>query len=397
MRKAQSTGFALLVAVPLSFLRGEIHAQGVLPPASGTLGTPGEIRTVEGRVLRGGGSIPEPVSGLTVVLHRISADSSGPVDSVRSSAGGGYRFRYRLEGPRSMYIVSARHSGVAYFTSPLREKAVSGPEADVVVFDTTSRSFPMTVRSRHFVIAPPDADGIRRVVDVFEVANDSARTLVSGSAGPATWRVRLPEGVSDPSSSGGDMPPDAFRFAGGNAELVVPFPPGARQLVLTYAMPAGASLTVPLEHATTTLEVLLEGGGATVSGAGLAAEAPVTMEGRSFQRFVASQVPAASTFSVSGGGGPGGRAGRLALLAVAAVAVASGIVLGRRARATALEVVVAGSPSDALAREIAALDHVYDAPGETAGPDREAYFARRAGLMARLSETLAVEDRETAR
>jgi hypothetical protein len=40
-----------------------------------------------------------------------------------------------------MYIVSARYSGVAYFTAPLRERAVTSPDADVAVYDTTSWNF----------------------------------------------------------------------------------------------------------------------------------------------------------------------------------------------------------------------------------------------------------------
>ena len=153
--------------------------------------------------MRGSADSPQPVSGQMVVLHRISADSSGPVDSVRTADNGAYRFRYRLDGPRSMYIISARYSGVAYFTTPLREAAVTSPDADVSVYDTTSAAFPLSVRARHVVIAPPEASGVRRVVDVFEVANDSSRTLVAGAVSP-TWSVKLPEGAREPGS--GDEP-----------------------------------------------------------------------------------------------------------------------------------------------------------------------------------------------
>src|SRR5262245_16796672 len=190
MRKAQSAKRFWLLPFALCALRfAPLYAQGPLPPATGTQGTPGEVRTVSGRVMRGSADSPQPVTGQMVVLHRISMDSSGPIDSARTAVDGAYRFKYRLEGPRSMYIVSARYSGVAYFTSPLREKAVSSPDADVTVYDTTSAGFPLTVRARHVVIAPAEAGGVRRVVDVYEVANDSNRTLVAGAA--PTWRVKL--------------------------------------------------------------------------------------------------------------------------------------------------------------------------------------------------------------
>lgn len=376
--------------------------QGELPPASGTPGVAGELRTVEGRLLRGGPA-PQPVAGAYVVLHRISADASGPVDSVRSGADGAYRFRYKLEGPRTMYIVSARHDGVAYFTAPLRDKAVRGPEADVTVYDTTSVAFPMTVRARHFVLAPA-ANGVRRVVDVFEVVNDSSRTLV-GRDGGATWRADLPEGARNGSSSGGDMPPEAFRFAERSAELIVPFPPGPRQLVLTYEIPANGATAVTMPAGVGTLEVLVEGDGASIDGASLAAEAPVAMEGRSFQRYVSSTVPAGATFTVRGAGtGMGGRSGRVALLALAVIAVALGAVLSRRAGmpgatgvARGAATVVARTPADTIARDVATLDRVYAAPANAGAVAQAVYHERRDALMARLADVLAVEEQERPR
>jgi hypothetical protein len=228
-----------------------------------------------------------------------------------------------------MYIVSARYAGVAYFTAPLRDATVTSPDADVSVYDTTSALFPLTVRARHVVVAPVDAGGLRRVVDVLEVANDSNLTLVAGSAG-RTWRMALPPDAREPGSSGGDLPAEAFRFAGGNADLVVPVPPGARQLVLTYAIPE-RSASIPVSDALSTLEVLVEGNGGRATGVGLTALDAVSMEGRTFQRFTASSVPAGSAFVIEGaGGGGGGRAGRVALLAVAAAAVALGVLVGRR-------------------------------------------------------------------
>jgi hypothetical protein len=359
-------------------------AQGPLPPATGTPGVAGEIRSVAGRVLNGSSDSLRPVANQFVVLHRISADSSGPVDSVRTSSSGSYRFRYRLESPRSMYIVSSRYAGVAYFTTPLREAAVASPDADISVYDTTSVVFPLSIRARHVVVAPPEG-GVRRVVDVFEVANDSNRTLVTGAAG-MTWRVTLPREARDPGSAGGDLPPEALRFAAGTADLLVPVPPGSRQVVLTYAIPARGSVDIPVADATAALEVLVEDQGTRVSGAGLTAEDPVSMEGRTFQRFTASPVAGGASFTVRTGGGAG-NAGRVALLAVAAAAVALGFFFAAR-RAPVR--VVAGVPrraSESLAREIAALDHVYAGEGKQDGAGGEYYRSRRATLVERLVES----------
>jgi hypothetical protein len=385
--------FALL-ALAFVCASTSLSGQGTMPPATGTPGVAGEERTVSGRVLSGSSDSLRPVPGQYVVLHRISADSSGPVDSMRTTAGGTYRFRYRLAGPRSMYIVSARYAGVAYFTTPLREANVGSPDADISVYDTTSAVFPLTVRARHVVVSPGES-GKRRVVDVFEVANDSSLTLVSGAAG-ATWRVALPPEATDPGSSGGDLPPDAFRFGSGVAELLVPFPPGSRQVVLTYAIPA-RSATIPITDATANLEVLLEGAEGRVSGAGLTGEEPVSLEGRTFQRYTAAPAPAGASVVVSGGSS--GSATRVALLAVAVVAVALGIVVGRRGgRSTTgngAELVATGP--DAIARAIAALDHVYADEARREGAAGAHYRDRREALLRRLVEAQAVEDRATVR
>jgi hypothetical protein len=91
----------------------------------------------------------------------------------------------------------------------------------------------------------------------------------------------------------------------------------------------------------------------------------------------------------------GGRPGRLALLLVAAAAVALGVLLARRAPGARV-VAVERPAAEALAREIAALDQVYAAPGPRAGEGAEYYRHRRAALLDRLVEAQAVEERSTA-
>jgi hypothetical protein len=388
---------AVAASLLLATSTRHLTAQGTLPPATGTPGVAGELRTVDGRLLRGGSGAPQPVGGEYVVLHRISADAAGPIDSVRTSAAGAYRFRYRLESTNAMYIVSARHDGVAYFSVPLREAAVSGAEADLVVYDTTSRRFPLAIRSRHFVVSPADESGLRRVVDVFEVANDSTRTLVVGGGGGGTWEVRLPPAAQSPETSGGDVPAEALRFSDGVARLEAPFPPGARQLVLSYGIPADGSVEVPLDAGTARIEVLVEGGGVTLGGATMAAEPPVTMEGRTFQRFVGGPIGADASFTLRWGGGLSGSSGRLALLAIAAVAVTLGVLFGRRMPGRVAPAGPSDTGAEALARAIASLDRVYASPERQDAGSRAAWEARRAELKSQLVSALAVEDRDPPR
>ena len=55
-----------------------------------------------------------PVSGIVVTIHRVGADSSGAVDSMRTDAQGRYRFSYRRWGnPDAIYFVAAVYRGIA--------------------------------------------------------------------------------------------------------------------------------------------------------------------------------------------------------------------------------------------------------------------------------------------
>ena len=107
------------------------------------------------------------------------------------------------------------------------------------------------------------------------------------------------------------------------------------------------------------------------------------MEGRTFQRYTASPVRAGSSFSVGGGGA--GNAGRVALLAIAAVAVALGIIIGRRPTNDPAALVERPA-AESLARQIAALDHVYADAAKQHGPGGAYYRSRRAALLERLIE-----------
>ncbi|HSA56419.1 MAG TPA: hypothetical protein VLE53_12000 [Gemmatimonadaceae bacterium] len=363
-------------------------AQNPAPPVGA------QQRSVEGRVLRGDGE--RPVAGQYVVLHRIASDSAGPVDSARTAADGRYRFRYRVGPGEAMYIVSTRYAGIAYFTPPLREAAVRSPEGDVTVFDTTSSAIPLVVRGRHFVVSPPDADGTRHVVDVFEVANESTLTRVAGASPHGTWATRIPEGVRNPGVGQGDISPDAVRFDLGRAAIFAPFAPGVKQVVFTYELPpTQASLSLVLDQAAAMVEVLVEGSGAVASGA-VTRQDVVALEGRQFERFVGSDVPAGAGVRLDLPGSPGGFGERrsVLLVALAAGALALGILFGRRGartapRAVPTPAIVDPDHPDTLAQAIAALDAVRDRQEAAGHATPAAWEARRAELKARLAAALA--------
>jgi len=254
-----------------------------------------DTQQVSGRVLRPGDRSMVPVSGAWVVLHRVGPDRAGPLDSLRSDASGRYAFRYLRSGSDdAVYFVSAMHGGIAYFTPPLTEKRIGGRAGEIAVFDTTSQHVPISIRGHHIVISAVDAEARRGVVEVFELSNDSSVTRVALNDRPegATWTTRLLPEASNFRVTEGDIPADAVAFSDGVVSVFAPLAPGVKQLSFAYSVPATTfPAKVPVGGRTDVYEVLIEDETGSVSGPKLREMDPVTVEARSFRRFLASDIP----------------------------------------------------------------------------------------------------------
>lgn len=236
----------------------------------------------------------EPVAGVWTVLHRVGPDGAGPLDSARSDARGRYSYSFRRTGSAdAVYFVSATHHGVTYFTVPLAFSSVSGDPTEIIVFDTTSRRVPITIRGRHIVVAAATSAGLRPVTEVFELSNDTTMTLVSpGPSSPPTFTALLPRNARDPKVEQGDIPADAVSFADGRVRVIAPIPPGVKQLTYSYTLPSAEfPLAVPAERPIDVYEILIEEPRGSATGAKLTEEPAVTAEGRTFRRFMAQEVP----------------------------------------------------------------------------------------------------------
>jgi len=301
----------------------------------------GEVLTgpqkVEGQVVRPGDRAMVPVPGVWVILHRVGSDQAAPLDSVRADSQGRYSFNFRRTGDeRAVYFVSASFGGVAYFTPPLMHSTVSGEEAEIAVFDTTSSHVPISVRGHHVIVSAVDAGQMRTVTEVYEIANDSSVTRVAGS-GPngQVWSVAFPAQASRFEVSQGDVPAEAVRFESGRARVFAPLAPGIKQLAFSYSLPARAfPLRIPVAEATQILEVLIEEEKGSVTGAKLKETAPVALERRSFRRFLADDVPAdaVSVINLPGAARGGGVDPRFMFAVTAVIGGAMAIALARALR-----------------------------------------------------------------
>lgn len=414
-RVRRACGLAIAVACLLAPFT-QVAAQGAARGAAQAAAT--EHR-VEGRVRRplerGGDSTGMgPAAGVWVTLHRVGKDSAGPIDSVRSDASGRYRMRWTPFGAGdAVYFASVTWGGIAYFTAPLRSVVAEADESEITVFDTTSRTFPLSVKGRHLIVGQLDSTGSRTVIEVFELSNDSLQTLVSrdGPQAAPTWSSPVPLAAQDVRLTQGEISADAFAHTEGQVSIVAPIAPGLKQVAFSYRLPASSfPVNVVAPAGATVFEILLEEPQGTVRGDGFTAVEPVTIEQRRFARFLAQDVKPGGTVTVELplAKAPGRGlylASILVALGLVALLVLSRVMQRRSSRglgeltapgglrAAAIAAANARAPDvplhERLAQEIAALDAVFarhDAPSDAV---RAAYDARRRELKAALADALA--------
>lgn len=359
-----------------------------------------EPLVLAGRLVRVGAADSTPLAGRTVLAHRISEAAQGAVDSARTDPRG--RFRFRIAAPESaaVYVVSSRHAGIGYFSEPFTAQARAGADTiTLAVFDTASAGPPLAIAVRHLVVQAPEAGGARRVLDLVQVLNAGATTRVARDSVTPVWSGRLPAGAEGPAAGAGDVPANAVRFVDGRVEVAAAFPPGQKQVVVTYTLPEGArELVLPVDQPIGRLEVLVEDSTAVPAGA-LQPDEPLTLEGRRFAHFAAGALAAGTRAAVRFGRAPRGRglAGWI-IVGAAALALAGGAALAaRRARpaprpvgAVAKAPAPAELPNERLLAAIVALDARYEGreAAVSAGEWAE-YLRRRTELKAALAARVA--------
>lgn len=346
------------------------------------------------------------VGGAWVVLHRVGSDRSGPLDSIRTARDGAFVIRYTPSGSGdAIYFVSATHDGIAYFSPPL-DTARTVVDAELVVFDTTSAPVPIHVRGRHVVVTAGQDDARREVVEVYELANDSSVTRVAAGDVPV-WGAVLPDGATDVRVGQSDLSEDAIRTDSGRVRVYAPLAPGIKQLSYAYRMDRRAfPLSLPVEAPTAVLEVLLEEPNATAVVPGLQRVDPVTVESRTFNRFLAQEVAPGGVLRIDVPRGPFVARRAWVVAMVASIAAAMTLVLlratrpARRAPAQRAERLsirakgVAERPAERLAREIAELDARVEHAQHLSDADRAAHARRRAELKSELASALDEERRQ---
>ncbi|MEP7087632.1 MAG: hypothetical protein ABI884_10025 [Gemmatimonadota bacterium] len=381
-----------LLAIPLMFaLPGVVHAQDAdtVPPTSAT---------VDGRVMRPRVRALGPVGGAWVTIHRVASDSAGPIDSMRTAGDGRFHFRYMRHGRSdAVYFVSASYDGIAYFSRPLTTTRVTGDDAAIAVFDTTSIHFPLAIKGRHVIVSSPSVNGTREIVEAYEIANESDQTLVSPDDAHPTWTAPIPAGVVTLQVGESDVSAAAITASGGRVRVTAPFAPGLKQLSFSYVVPQSLfPLHIPIEEPTTVLELLLEEPRAEARGANIKPQQPATIERRIFQRYLGADAPAGSSIEVRVPVITAAAnvhiyweiAAALAALMAAGLAAWYARARSRRTGGVSKPAIREPSATETLARAIATLDSEFEHTATNDVAARAAYEDRRRQLKRELATSL---------
>jgi hypothetical protein len=346
-----------------------------------------------GRLVRVRGADTTALAGATVVAHRITPSRQGPIDSTRADPSGRFRFRFAADGDSTaVYVVSTRHQGIGYFSEPVSATARDGAGAlALAVFDTSAAGPPLRVSVRHLVLTAPKEDGSRPVLDIIQVGNSGSTTRVAADSTVPTWTTRLPDGIAEFAVGESEVSASAVSYGNGMLSVTAPFPPGEKQVVVSYVVPRGARrLEIPMDQPTARLEVLVED--SNVTARGLRRAEPVTLEGRRFAHFVADTASAGAAPELRFGGAPGAgqRLWWIAVIA-AALALVAGAVMALR-RGGAARVPAAAPPLETLLAQLVALDERYEGREEGTPPlEWRRYQDRRAALKSQLAAVIAAE------
>lgn len=334
-----------------------------------------------GRVVRRAGGDTLAAGSARVILHRVSREASGKLDSVVANGGGEFRFRFPPDTGQ-VYLLSTRWSGIEYFSDPLPGSSLRATTVlTLLVADTTSNGKAETA-GRFLVLGSSGASRDRRVVDLYVLRNPGDRTIVVGPGDEPTWRAPLPPGAvqSRVGSVGSEISAEAVRFERDSVMVFAPIAPGEKQLLVEYLIPSSVA-RLEVDPATRdSVQVVAEEQGVRVDG--LAQAPDQVLDGRTFARWAGrAGAPIIVTFPVEASGD---RA-LLPLLVVAGLVMFAAVAVALRKRPRASR--PSTPTADALVNRIAALDSAH-AGRDLSNAERERYQGERAALKRALTDAL---------
>lgn len=266
---------------------------------------PADAQVIAGRVTRAG----TPEAGLVVELHRVTRNTRGPVAKATSGPGGAFSLPLppaQDSAGFTVFFATAIADGVRYF-GPVVHGTAGDRDYEIQVYDTTSsRAAADSVRvTRRDVVLVSGSEGGWEVAELVRVENRAGRTLVPDATRPL-FGIAIPKGSTafeagdgapgeaSPGAGGQQLPGDVVRV-GDRVWINAPLVPGERDVIFRYRLaPSPREASIPVEHATDSLNLYVKQPAPEVEVAGLAAPKPFAAEGERFLHFSAAGVRAGS-------------------------------------------------------------------------------------------------------
>lgn len=202
----------------------------------------------------------DPLTEGFIVLHQVSEESSGEIDSVRVEPDGTFQIRLPHvpdPGGRSeIFFASVEYRGLLYFGPAVTEAVQLDSLYRIQAYDTLSvppegARIPVAARSLFLEKAE---DGWA-ATDVFQLRVEGDRTLYSPGE-KVVWSYPMPPSGVDFQVGQADMAPDAVRFQDNQVELYSPLPPGDRYLMIHYRILEGG-FVLPMPGTTDEMVILV--------------------------------------------------------------------------------------------------------------------------------------------
>ena len=242
-----------------------------------------------------GGRDTVPLPNAWVVLHQVTRETGGPVDSVRSDARGRYRILLSQPDTAGVYVVSAWYDSLAYFSLPLN--VVGRPAVhveDIMTFATSTGGPRLQLARRLATVAAAREDGTREVLEILEIENPGVTTRITNDTLRPTWAGQVPRGAGQFQGGQGDVSPDAMVFRNDSVYVLGPIPPGpAKQLSYGYSLRSDTrTLVIPIDQETTEVNLLVEDTAAVVRAPKLDSLGVQEIEQRRFAAYRAGPLAA---------------------------------------------------------------------------------------------------------
>ena len=255
--------------------------------ATTAAGQEGNLR-LNGQVLDGS----TPVRDGIVILHSVSPDSAGDVDSVRVTTDGAFEFllpRIPDEAESSeVYFASIQYERVLYFGTAITNLAQLDSLYLIQVFgshEVPAQGIELPLKARNLFLEH-SAEGWL-ATDMIAIENVGQNTLVAAEDG-IVWSYPLPPRAQSPILGQGELSPDAVSFEGGRVAVSSPIPPGERVLLIRYSLPT-LELDIPAPGPTQRFELFIKEPAPPLEVEGLQPIDVVSLEvGSSYRRYGSS-------------------------------------------------------------------------------------------------------------